>query len=110
MIRKIFSLIMVAVMMTALAVPALAESRASKTPEVRNEVIGDPIHVVRGDADDNGEVNVADVIIVFRACMGLITLDPASQGFLNADCDGNGEINVADAIITSRIAMGLGGY
>lgn len=108
--KKIFSLIMVAVLVMALAVPALAESRVSKTPEFRNEVIGDPIHVVRGDADDNGEVNVADAIIVFRACMGLITLDPASQGFLNADCDGNGEINVADAIITSRIALGIGGY
>ncbi len=56
---------------------------------------------VLGDANNNGEISIADAILVLREAMGLITLDAPT------DVDEDGSVTVSDAIIVARIAMGL---
>ncbi len=58
-----------------------------------------------GDADLNGEVNVSDALIVMRAAMGLMELEPAALEA--ADVNASGEADMADAVSILRAAMGL---
>ena len=50
-----------------------------------------------GDVDDDGQVNVSDVILLCRYA----TEDPlvmvTAQGIMNADCNRDGFMNAADA-------------
>ena len=61
--------------------------------------------VVPGDADGNGQVTIADAVLVLRRSMSLI--GESDINFAAADVDGNGSITVADAVTVLRKAMGL---
>lgn len=61
--------------------------------------------VVPGDADGNGQVAIADAVLVLRRSMSLI--GESDIIFAAADVDGNGSITVADAVTVLRKAMGL---
>ena len=54
--------------------------------------------------DDNGEVNFADISVLYLFLLGQGSV--SDQGFANADYDGNGEVNFADisAIYTSLLS------
>ncbi|MBR6006644.1 MAG: S8 family serine peptidase [Clostridia bacterium] len=57
--------------------------------------------VVYGDVNGDGDVTIADAILILRMAMGLI------EPFGPCDLDDDGEVTVADAIIAARIAMDL---
>jgi hypothetical protein len=57
--------------------------------------------VLRGDANGDGNVSIADVTRIERIILGL---NPKSPG---ADANGDGEVNSADVTKTERIIMGL---
>lgn len=56
-----------------------------------------------GDLDGDGEVTVADALLLMRASMGLTELDYPRLADMNA----NGSIDIADAIILLRRSMGI---
>ena len=56
-----------------------------------------------GDADLDGEVTVADAVLVLRCAMGLTELDEDSDEI--ADIDHDGEVTVADALAILRVSM-----
>jgi hypothetical protein len=58
-----------------------------------------------GDINGNGKVEVADVVQILRATLGLQTL--TSDQMIRADCNGDGRVNVGDAVAALRIAVGL---
>lgn len=60
---------------------------------------------IPGDADGDGDVNVADAVLALRCAMGLIQL----SGDAEAACDvnSNGEVDVADALLILRFAIGV---
>ncbi len=58
---------------------------------------------IPGDVDDNGEITVADALLIMRAAMSIAEL----QNEAAADMNGNGIIEVTDAIMVLRIAMGI---
>ena len=67
--------------------------------------IPQPEPPVPGDADMDGEVTMADALLILRCAMGLIGQEELNAA--NADYDGNGQIDMADALETLRKAMGL---
>lgn len=56
-----------------------------------------------GDADGDGQIKMADAVLVMRAALGLITLSDD----VNVDMDGDGQIKMADAVLIARTALGL---
>ena len=58
---------------------------------------------IPGDVDDNGEITVADALLIMRAAMSIAEL----QNEAAADMNGNGIIEVTDAIMVLRIEMGI---
>ena len=59
-----------------------------------------------GDADGDGEVTVADALLVMRYAMGIISELPCPG---NADMDASGSIDISDALLIMRYAMGVDG-
>ncbi len=57
---------------------------------------GPVTEAVYGDVDDNGKVEILDVIALSKSLMGSGTL--STQGAANADVDQNGAINTTDAL------------
>ena len=58
---------------------------------------------IPGDVDGNGEITVADALMIMRAAMNIAVL----QNEAAADMNGNGIIEVTDAIVVLRMAMGI---
>ncbi len=52
--------------------------------------------VAYGDSNEDGDVSVADVILVNKAYMKIETLD--GQGFVNADVDLDGDVDLTDSL------------
>ena len=69
-----------------------------------------PVAGVKGDADDDGVVTVADITTIAAYILGK---NPEKFNFNNADVDGDGEITVSDItgtagiILTNAKAMGI---
>lgn len=59
--------------------------------------------VTPGDVDGNGDVTIADAVVVLRSAMGIID----EINIEAADMNDDGEIQISDAIIVLRKAMGL---
>jgi hypothetical protein len=59
-----------------------------------------------GDADCDGELTIADAVLILRAAIGLETLTP--EALSAADIDGDGVLTMADALIAARRAVGVG--
>ena len=56
----------------------------------------EPQPVVRGDANEDGVINISDAILVINAVLNETLADLNVQ---NADCDENGIINISDVIM-----------
>ncbi len=59
---------------------------------------------VRGDANCDGKLNVADYVLVKRHV--LRTFDLSEKGFKAADVNGDGKINAIDYVLIKRVYMG----
>ena len=60
--------------------------------------------LVRGDANCDGKLNVADYVLVKRHV--LRTFDLSEKGFKAADVNGDGKINAIDYVLIKRVYMG----
>ena len=58
---------------------------------------------IPGDVDGNGSLNVIDVTLLLRHCMGGSQL--TGQALLNADYNGDGSVNVIDVTLLLRAVM-----
>ena len=58
---------------------------------------------IPGDVDGNGSLNVIDVTLLLRHCMGGTQL--TGQALLNADYNGDGSVNVIDVTLLLRAIM-----
>ncbi len=67
------------------------------------ETNDEPHVTLRGDADCNGIVNIADALAAMRHTMNIIHL--FEQGALNADMDGSGSVDTTDALAIMRLAL-----
>ena len=88
-IRKIISIIIAAAMLLAL-LPAGMTSYAK---------------TVKGDADGDGDITVADALKALRVAAKLT--DPTNALIVTCDIDNDGEITVADALKILRVAAKL---
>ena len=61
--------------------------------------------VTRGDADGDGEITVADALILLRVSAKLA--EPTDELIASCDIDNDGEITVADALAVLRVAAKL---
>ena len=55
-----------------------------------------PVETLLGDANEDGELNVIDVVVIVNHIINLELLDP--MGVYIADIDGNSNINILDVI------------
>ena len=60
------------------------------------------VHNVPGDANNDGLVNVLDVVLLRRYLAGGYDVTPVIG---QADLDGNGKITVADVILLRRLIL-----
>lgn len=60
---------------------------------------------LQGDADDNGEVNYMDALLVLRHSVGLETLDDTV--IARCDVDGKEGLSYMDALLILRYSVGL---
>ena len=60
----------------------------------------------RGDVNNDGSINVLDVLATLNHVLDIIPLDEDAQW--RADCNGNGDINVLDALGIANVILGLG--
>jgi len=59
-----------------------------------------------GDCNGDGDVDVADAVLVLRAAAGLSSLDAEQSA--RCDADGDGKLETAEALDVLRLAVGLG--
>jgi len=59
----------------------------------------------RGDVDNNGNINVLDILAVANHILGMATL--TGDAYERADCDGNGTINILDALGIANVMLGI---
>ncbi|MGQ9524180.1 MAG: dockerin type I repeat-containing protein, partial [Armatimonadota bacterium] len=65
-----------------------------------------PVQPMPGDVDEDGAVTVRDAVIVLRAAVELIQLDPRLIAV--ADLNGNGRVDIGDAAAVLFKALGFG--
>lgn len=73
--------------------PTVEPTVEETTEAPTDEPVGEAVY---GDVDDNGKVEILDVIALSKSLMGSGTL--TTQGAANADVDQNGAINTTDAL------------
>ncbi|UCE19016.1 MAG: M6 family metalloprotease domain-containing protein [Gemmatimonadota bacterium] len=61
---------------------------------------------VRGDATEDGSVDILDVIRVVNIILGLV--EPVPSHIWGADCTGNGSIDIVDGIGIVNVVLGMG--
>lgn len=61
--------------------------------------------VVRGDADDDGDITIVDVTFIQRYELGIPLGTPINKK--NADVDGDGDITIIDATMVQRHLVGI---
>ncbi|MDE6088000.1 MAG: dockerin type I repeat-containing protein [Oscillospiraceae bacterium] len=61
--------------------------------------------VLRGDANDDGEVDISDIVLMNRVYVGVDQI--SSQGLANVDTDGDGKITLADSMNLLRYLVHL---
>ena len=62
-------------------------------------------NAVFGDTNGDGEVNIADALMISRYDAGLTTLDESMLDV--SDVNGDGDVNIADALMIARLDAGL---
>ncbi len=60
---------------------------------------------IEGDTNNDGEVNIADALMISRYDAGLADLDESQLAV--SDVNSDGEVNIADALMISRFDAGL---
>jgi hypothetical protein len=76
-----------------------------------NELLGNvkvnismaPRPVRRGDLDDSGHIDLADVILALQIC---VKLQPASDIYVDADTSGDQKIGVQEALFVMQVVAG----
>ena len=58
-----------------------------------------------GDADDDGEVSIADAVLIMRYSMNII--DGTELDLENSDANADGFVNATDALLVFRMAMNV---
>ncbi len=58
-----------------------------------------------GDANNDGEVNIADALVISRYDAGIISMD--KNRLAVSDVNRDGEVNIADALMISRLDAGI---
>lgn len=61
--------------------------------------------ILRGDADEDGDVTVIDATVIQRYLLGAPMLTPFNEA--NADADDDGEITIVDSTVIQRYLLGL---
>ena len=61
--------------------------------------------ILWGDADGDGDVDSADVLLIMRSCMNLDVIDEAQLPV--CDVNGDGRVDMADALLVQRYVLGL---
>ena len=62
-----------------------------------------PVETLIGDANQDGEINVIDIIVVVNHVINIELLSPA--GVYVSDMDGNGSLNILDIILIINIIL-----
>ena len=75
-----------------------------------NEITDDDIDIpiggtLKGDADDNGDVNVIDATVIQKCLANQMSLDSINQA--NAEVDGDGAITVLDATMIQKFVASI---
>ena len=68
-------------------------------------IIGPPLYINLGDANDDYVVDISDAMIILRVSLGLTSFEPYSQEFYNSDINFNNIIDFEDALWTLRYAV-----
>lgn len=93
-----------------LTIVSNAQNLDAETGELRGDVEiavkGVGFEVIRGDANDDTEVNILDVVSIVSIVLGEI--EPTESQIKAADVDGNGTVNVLDAIALILNIFGAG--
>lgn len=61
--------------------------------------------ILRGDADEDGDVTVIDATVIQRYLLGAPMLTPFNEA--NADADDDGDITIVDSTVIQRYLLGL---
>ena len=69
------------------------------------EVTGEDQQGMKGDANEDGSINVLDVLAVIRHILGAQELQ--GDALTWADCDGNEKIDVLDALGIVNVILGI---
>ena len=64
-----------------------------------------PVETLLGDANQDGEVNVIDVVVIVNHIINLELMDPMS--IYISDMDGNGQINILDVIQIINVILDI---
>lgn len=65
----------------------------------------DPTSLLIGDANEDGNVDSIDALLILRFALALV--DPSSLNLANADVNGDGDVDSVDALTVLRMTMGL---
>ncbi len=71
---------------------------------VLSEPISDQPILVRGDLNGDGNVDIADAVMVMQILAGMI---PESEVFISSDVNRDGRIGLADALYVLQVVSGL---
>ena len=87
----------------SITVPESVLNYAEKSVEVYNKIFESS--VVLGDTNNDGEINIADALMISRYDAGLAELNEDQLAV--SDVNNDGEVNIADALMISRFDAGL---
>lgn len=85
--------------------PGIVTYTCTVCGETRMEILPALGDRIKGDADGDGEITVADALVALRIASKLVT--EAVERIAVCDTDGDGEITVADALTILRVAAKL---
>ena len=84
----------------------ITETEPTETELVtETESVETPAEIVIGDVDENGEIDILDIITINKAILGKEIL--SEQGNLNADVDKDGRPTSSDAIMILKHIVGM---
>lgn len=86
--------------------PSNETPKPSQTPNGSNTPSPSPSgETLLGDADLDGEVKLADALLVLKTALGIENLD--GQAATNADANKDGKISLEDASLILKAALGI---
>lgn len=79
--------------------------KPTQAPATQAPTQGGGVAILKGDADDDGEVSIIDVTYIQRYDLNINL--PTPINFDNADVDEDGEITIIDATLVQRFIVGI---